>query len=166
MVRRLGELENEVMTRLWQWNRPVTVREVLEDLLQERELAYTTVMTVMDKLFQKGWLRREQDGRAFRYEPVSSREAYTAALMNDAWATSDNPAAALVHFFGMMSPEQQEALRDALRVAAPQSAEHPSEEPAEEPREEPAEQPAEGAAEQPAGEAPSPDPDIHGQPGG
>jgi predicted transcriptional regulator len=120
MARRLGELENEVMTRLWQWNRPVTVREVLEDLLQERELAYTTVMTVMDKLFQKGWLRREQDGRAFRYEPVSSREAYTAALMNDAWATSDNPAAALVHFFGMMSPEQQEALRDALRVVAPQ----------------------------------------------
>jgi predicted transcriptional regulator len=119
MVRQLGELENEVMTRVWQWNRPVTVREVLEDLLRERELAYTTVMTVMDKLFQKGWLRREQEGRAFRYEPVSSREAYTAALMNDAWATSDNPAAALVHFFGMMSPEQQEALRDALRVAAP-----------------------------------------------
>ncbi len=126
MARRLGELENEVMTRLWQWNRPVTVREVLEDLLQERELAYTTVMTVMDKLFQKGWLRREQDGRAFRYEPVSSREAYTAALMNDAWATSDNPAAALVHFFGMMSPEQQEALRDALRVVAPQAAEQTS----------------------------------------
>jgi predicted transcriptional regulator len=113
MVRRLGELENEVMARLWQWNRPVTVREVLEDLVRERELAYTTVMTVMDKLFQK-------EGRAFRYEPVSSREAYTAALMNDAWATSDNPAAALVHFFGMMSPEQQEALRDALRVVGPQ----------------------------------------------
>ena len=120
MARRLGELENEVMTRLWHWNRPATVREVLEDLLRERELAYTTVMTVMDKLFQKGLLRREQDGRAFRYEPVSSREAYTAALMNDAWATSDNPAAALVHFFGMMSPEQQEALRDALRVVGPQ----------------------------------------------
>jgi len=129
MARRLGELENEVMTRLWQWNRPVTVREVLEDLLQERELAYTTVMTVMDKLFQKGWLRREQEGRAFRYEPVSSREAYTAALMNDAWSTSDNPAAALVHFFGMMSPEQQEALRDALRVVAPQTVEQTGDEP-------------------------------------
>ncbi|MEY9962070.1 putative transcriptional regulator [Streptacidiphilus sp. MAP12-16] len=142
MVRQLGELENEVMTRVWQWNRPVTVREVLEDLLRERELAYTTVMTVMDKLFQKGWLRREQEGRAFRYEPVSSREAYTAALMNDAWATSDNPAAALVHFFGMMSPEQQEALRDALRVAAPPSAEHSTEQTAEEAAEETAEQPS------------------------
>jgi predicted transcriptional regulator len=119
MVRALGELENEVMTRLWQWNRLVTVREVLEDLQQEREIAYTTVMTVMDKLFQKGWLRREQEGRAYRYAPVSTREAYTAALMNDAWETSDNPAAALVHFFGMMSPEQQEALGDALRIFAP-----------------------------------------------
>jgi hypothetical protein len=38
--------------------------------------------------------------------------------MNDARATSDNPAAALVHFFGMMSPEQREWLRDALRVTA------------------------------------------------
>lgn len=105
------------MTRVWQWNRPVTVREVLHDLRSEREIAYTTVMTVLDKLYRKGWLRRESAGRAYRYEPVSSRDAYTAALMNDAWATSDNPAAALVHFFGMMSPEQRESLRDALRVA-------------------------------------------------
>ncbi|GAA1151844.1 putative transcriptional regulator [Kitasatospora gansuensis] len=119
MVRQLGELENDIMTRVWQWNRPVTVREVLQDLQSEREIAYTTVMTVLDKLFRKGWLRREQVGRAYVYEPVSSREAYTAALMNDAWATSDNPAAALVHFFGLMSPEQREALRDALRVTAP-----------------------------------------------
>jgi hypothetical protein len=37
--------------------------------------------------------------------------------MNEAWSESDNPAAALVAFFGMMSPEQTEALRDALRVA-------------------------------------------------
>ncbi|GAA4854391.1 BlaI/MecI/CopY family transcriptional regulator [Kitasatospora terrestris] len=117
MVRQLGELENDIMTRVWQWNRPVTVREVLQDLVSEREIAYTTVMTVLDKLYRKGWLRREQSGRAYVYEPVSSREAYTAALMNEAWATSDNPAAALVHFFGLMSPEQREALRDALRVA-------------------------------------------------
>ncbi|WP_035800645.1 BlaI/MecI/CopY family transcriptional regulator [Kitasatospora mediocidica] len=119
MVRQLGELENAIMTRVWQWNRPVTVREVLLDLREERDIAYTTAMTVLDKLYRKGWLRRERDGRAYRYEPVSSREAYTAALMNEAWATSDNPAAALVHFFGLMSAEQREALRDALRVAGP-----------------------------------------------
>lgn len=104
------------MTRVWQWNRPVTVREVLEDLQEERSIAYTTVMTVMDNLHQKGWVRREQEGRAYRYAAVSTRAAYSAALMHEAWSSSDNLAAALVDFFGMMSPEQTAALRDALRV--------------------------------------------------
>jgi predicted transcriptional regulator len=116
----LGELEDAVMSRVWQWNRPVTVREVLEELRRERSIAYTTVMTVMDNLRRKGWLRREAEGRAYRYEAVSTRAAYSAALMNDAWAASDNPAAALVAFFGMMSPEQREALRDAIRVVSPE----------------------------------------------
>lgn len=119
MPRQLGELEDAVMTRVWQWNRPVTVREVLEDLQQERSIAYTTVMTVMDNLHQKGWVRREVDGRAYRYTAVSTRAAYSAALMNEAWSTSDNPAAALVAFFGMMSVEQREALRDAMRMVVP-----------------------------------------------
>ncbi|MFJ2650234.1 BlaI/MecI/CopY family transcriptional regulator [Streptomyces sp. NPDC087420] len=105
------------MTRVWQWNRPVTVREVLEDLQQERSIAYTTVMTVMDNLHQKGWVRREVDGRAYRYTAVSTRAAYAAALMNEAWSKSDNPAAALVAFFGMMSPEQRRSLEDAVRMA-------------------------------------------------
>lgn len=114
--RPLGELEDAVMTRVWRWNRPVTVREVLEDLQRERSVAYTTVMTVLDNLHQKGWVRRTQEGRAYRYEAVSTRAGYSAALMNEAWSASDNPAAALVAFFGMMSPDQLEALRDALRV--------------------------------------------------
>ncbi|MEE1942600.1 BlaI/MecI/CopY family transcriptional regulator [Streptomyces sp. TRM 70361] len=120
MPRPLGELEDAVMTRVWRWNRPVTVREVLDDLRRERPIAYTTVMTVMDNLREKGWLRREREGRAYRYEAVSTRAAYSAALMNNAWCTSDNPAAALVAFFGMMSAEQREALRDALRVVQPE----------------------------------------------
>ncbi|MFB8415601.1 BlaI/MecI/CopY family transcriptional regulator [Streptomyces albidoflavus] len=114
------------MTRVWKWNRPVTVREVLEDLQQERSIAYTTVMTVMDNLYQKGWVRREAEGRAYRYAAVSTRAAYAAALMNEAWQRSDNQAAALVAFFGMMSPEQRDALGDAMRVIQL---------PAEEPRE-------------------------------
>ncbi|MDX3117131.1 BlaI/MecI/CopY family transcriptional regulator [Streptomyces scabiei] len=124
MPRPLGELEDAVMTRVWKWNRPVTVREVLEDLQQERSIAYTTVMTVLDNLHQKGWVRREAEGRAYRYEAVSTRAAYAAALMNDAWSQSDNPAAALVAFFGMMSEEQRGALRDAVRIVqGPETAE-------------------------------------------
>ncbi|MFD8548719.1 BlaI/MecI/CopY family transcriptional regulator [Streptomyces sp. NPDC059649] len=115
------------MTRVWEWNRPVTVREVLEDLQKERSIAYTTVMTVLDNLHQKGWVRREAEGRAYRYEAVSTRAAYAAALMNEAWSASDNPAAALVAFFGMMSPEQRQALRDAVRMVQVDEPEDPEE---------------------------------------
>ncbi|MET7389747.1 BlaI/MecI/CopY family transcriptional regulator [Streptomyces sp. NPDC005385] len=141
MPRPLGELEDSVMTRVWKWNRPVTVREVLEDLQQERSIAYTTVMTVLDNLHQKGWVRREAEGRAYRYEAVSTRAAYSAALMNDAWSQSDNPAAALVAFFGMMSQEQRVALSDAVRmVQGPELPEPPASEAAERP---PAAEPSE-----------------------
>ncbi|MFF7753929.1 BlaI/MecI/CopY family transcriptional regulator [Streptomyces sp. NPDC007971] len=136
----MGELEDAVMTRVWKWNRPVTVREVLEDLQQERSIAYTTVMTVLDNLHQKGWVRREAEGRAYRYEAVSTRAAYAAALMNDAWSQSDNPAAALVAFFGMMSEEQRQALRDAVRIVqgpeTQEAARAPQEEAAQAPQEE------------------------------
>lgn len=115
------------MTRVWQWNRPVTVREVLEDLQKERSIAYTTVMTVLDNLHQKGWVRREVVGRAYRYTAVSTRAAYSAALMNEAWSQSDNPAAALIAFFGMMSPEQREALNDAIHIVQRDAQEEPPE---------------------------------------
>ncbi|MFD7995376.1 BlaI/MecI/CopY family transcriptional regulator [Streptomyces mexicanus] len=146
------------MTRVWKWNRPVTVREVLEDLQRERSIAYTTVMTVLDNLHQKGWVRREAEGRAYRYEAVSTRAAYAAALMNDAWSQSDNAAAALVAFFGMMSDEQRQALRDAVRIVegtregraegiTGRSAEGAAGEPAREPSEHPAEPSGEGTGE-------------------
>ncbi|MFF6913957.1 BlaI/MecI/CopY family transcriptional regulator [Streptomyces sp. NPDC012466] len=137
------------MSRVWKWNRPVTVREVLEDLQKERSIAYTTVMTVLDNLHQKGWVRREAEGRAYRYEAVSTRAAYAAALMNDAWSQSDNPAAALVAFFGMMSEEQRRSLSDAVRIVQGPETREPTEpsesaEPTEraEPREGPPENPA------------------------
>ena len=112
----MGDLERRVMEHLWATSRPQTVREVRTAVSISRDLAYTTVMTVMDNLHQKGWVRREAEGRAYRYEAVSTRAAYAAALMNDAWAQSDNAAAALVAFFGMMSDEQRHALRDAVRI--------------------------------------------------
>ena len=134
------------MTRVWKWNRPVTVREVLEDLQQERSIAYTTVMTVLDNLHQKGWVRRESEGRAYRYEAVSTRAAYAAALMNEAWSQSDNAAAALVAFFGMMSEEQRQALQDAMRIVQlPQSPEPDADNagtPGEKPDQNPDENPA------------------------
>jgi predicted transcriptional regulator len=113
-MRRFGELEAVIMERLWERGSPALVREILDDLRGDRDLAYTTVMTVMDNLHRKGWLRRERDGRAWRYEPTGSRSAYTAALMNDALETSADRRRALAHFALQMSPHDAAILRDAL----------------------------------------------------
>src|SRR6201996_4898704 len=116
-MRRFGELEAVIMDRLWDWGRPVLVREVVGDLRDERGLAYTTVMTVMENLYRKGWLRRERDGRAWRYEPAGSRSSYTAALMSDALATSPDRRTALTHFALQISPHDAVLLREALEQA-------------------------------------------------
>jgi predicted transcriptional regulator len=82
-----------------------------------RPLAYTTVMTVMENLYRKGWLRRDRDGRAWRYEPTRSRSSYTAALMSDALAASADRRTALRHFALQMSPHDAALLREALDQA-------------------------------------------------
>src|ERR1700758_532772 len=122
-MRRFGELEAVIMDRLWERGRPMLVREMVDDLHEDRALAYTTVMTVMDNLFRKGWLRRERDGRAWRYEPTGSRSGYTAALMNDALGTSADRRTALAHFVLQMSPHDAALLQQALDQAHGQAEE-------------------------------------------
>jgi predicted transcriptional regulator len=118
-VREFGKLEAAVMDCVWALGRPVSVREVLTELQKSRDIAYTTVMTVMDTLHGKGWLRRRLEGRAYSYEAVASREAYTARLMRGALATSNNQAAAFVHFLAELTPKEVEALRQALKIVPP-----------------------------------------------
>jgi predicted transcriptional regulator len=118
-VRTFGKLEAQVMDRLWSFGRPASVREVREQMRGDRQLAYTTVLTVMDKLHKKGWLRRERVGRYHVYEPVASREAYTARLMRNALSTSSNQAVAFVHFLSELTPAEADALRAALRIVPP-----------------------------------------------
>jgi len=116
-MRRFGELEAVIMDRLWERGRPALVREILDDLSEDRALAYTTVMTVMENLHRKGWLRRERDGRAWRYEPTGSRSGYTAALMKDALESSADRRRALTNFALQMSPHDAAVLREALDQA-------------------------------------------------
>jgi predicted transcriptional regulator len=115
-VRRLGDLEAEIMDRLWRWGRPATVRDVVDDINQVRPVAYTTVMTVADILHRKGLLRREKAGRAWLYEPEHTREEYTAALMQDALGNTEDRRAALQRFVEHMPPEDVSALAAALRA--------------------------------------------------
>jgi predicted transcriptional regulator len=114
-VRDFGDLEAAVMDRLWLWEQPAAVREVLDDLNKERDLAYTTVMTVMDNLHRKGWLTRELDGRAYRYRPVSSRQEYSAELMREVLNHSGDNASTLLRFVDEMTAEEADAVRKALR---------------------------------------------------
>lgn len=109
------------MAQLWGSGEPMTVRQVHESLSAGRSLAYTTVMTVLDRLAKKGVVRQERADRAYRYAPVQTREEMTAALMLDALgAAPDGPArdAALVHFVGRVGPEGAAALRAALESAS------------------------------------------------
>ncbi|MFI6855799.1 BlaI/MecI/CopY family transcriptional regulator [Streptomyces sp. NPDC050416] len=126
-MRRLGDLEAEIMDRLWRWGRPATVREIVDDINHTRPVAYTTVMTVADILHRKGLLRREKAGRAWLYEPERSREEYTAALMQDALGNTEDRQAALQRFVEHMSPDDVSALAAALRAMgrAPGGAEGP-----------------------------------------
>lgn len=112
---RLGDLEAAVMDDLWRRDSSATVREVLDGLQRERPLAYTTVMTVMSNLHRKGWLNRELDGRAWRYQPVADRHEYTATLLERALATSDDQEGALLRFVERMSENEANALAAALR---------------------------------------------------
>lgn len=113
-MRHFGELEARVMECLWAAEVPRTVRDVHTELAAERTLAYTTVMTVMDKLHRKGWLAREPVGRAYAYRPRQSMEHYTADLMNEALAASSDRGATLVAFLDQLSPAEWTALRSAL----------------------------------------------------
>lgn len=113
-VRQLGQLEAVVMARVWSADRPVLVREVLEEIQRERDIAYTTVMTVMDNLHRKGVLSREREGRAYRYRAVRSREEHTADLMEEVFATSGDKAATLMHFVQQIDEGELEALRKLL----------------------------------------------------
>ncbi|RVX42699.1 putative transcriptional regulator [Nonomuraea polychroma] len=118
-MRTLGDLEAAIMDRMWAYHAPASVRDVLEDLRRDRQIAYTTVMTVMDKLFKKGLLKRHPQGKAYIYEPVATKEAYTAQLMRETLARSGNQAATLVHFLERLSPEESAALDAALKVFPP-----------------------------------------------
>lgn len=69
----LGELESEIMEVIWLKNE-ASVRDVLKEIEQRKEIAYTTVMTVMVRLHEKGLIERTKDGQAFIYSPAVTKE--------------------------------------------------------------------------------------------
>lgn len=115
-MRGFGELEAVIMQLVWDHGGPVTVRELFDELQQERVIAYTTVMSTMDNLHRKGWLERVKEGKAYRYAATASREEYSARLMREALADGGtNTEAVLSHFVAAMDGEDSELLRAVVK---------------------------------------------------
>ncbi|OFJ51182.1 CopY family transcriptional regulator [Mycolicibacterium grossiae] len=113
--RGFGDLEAVVMDLVWGHDEPVTVREVFDQLVGERPIAYTTVMSTMDNLHRKRWLDRERAGKAYRYWPTMTREERSARLMRAAFDAGGNTDVVLTHFLEQMSAEESARLQQALR---------------------------------------------------
>jgi len=79
---KLTNAELEIMHVVWELD-GATVREVHERLNQRRALAYTTVMTMMNILDEKGHLTRHKQGRAYRYEPVRPKSQVISGMVDD-----------------------------------------------------------------------------------
>ena len=89
-----GELE--ILQVLWERG-PCTVREVMEALAPGRHRAYTTVMSLMNVMFDKGLVKRQPRGRAFVYRPVETRKKTLSAMVGDLLGRAfDGSAAAMV----------------------------------------------------------------------
>src|SRR5271156_1752381 len=116
-VTRLGDLERAVMDHLWSAPHPQTVRQVHEALSEHRDLAYTTVMTVLQRLGKKNLVSQIHDDRAHRDAPGHGRDELVARLLGDALdqvADTGGRLAALVHFVERVGADEADALRRAL----------------------------------------------------
>jgi predicted transcriptional regulator len=106
----LGDLEADIMEAVWARGEGlITVRDILSDLEPKRELAYTTVMTVMGNLAKKGLLKAEKAGKAHLYLATQTRDAFTEAavarVVNELLKDFAGPA--MAHFSRVMGEEKR-----------------------------------------------------------
>jgi predicted transcriptional regulator len=111
---RLGDLERAVMDVLWGRPDGGSAREVATELA-DRNLAYTTIKTVLDRLADKGLATRHPQGRAWTYRAAASRDGFIAELMLQALDMAGDRDAALMRFAGAVTTPDADVLRRALR---------------------------------------------------
>ena len=107
-----GALEHEVLEVLWHADRALTPAQVRAELVGE--LAYTTVMTVLGRLHDKGLLNRTPRGRAYEYDPAVTESELAARRMTEVLDSSHDHARALSGFVGTLSARDAALLRRAL----------------------------------------------------
>lgn len=118
----LGELESEVMEIIWQSKEPVSVRTVTQNLQKKRQIAYTTIMTIMGRLTDKGLLKRTSSGKAYNYQPVYSKDKFltrvTRQIIKNFIANFGETAVA--HFaeeVNKLTPTRRKELKKLLKEA-------------------------------------------------
>lgn len=94
---RIGALEAEVLGHLWDATEPLPVRDIASKL-KGRRRAYTTVMTVLTRLHEKGLAERVVSGRAYLYRASGTPAEIEARRIQDLLAASEDPKAVLAHF--------------------------------------------------------------------
>lgn len=107
-----GELESVILGALWAAGEPLTPAQVLDAI--EIDVAYTTVMTTLARLHEKGSLRRARVGRAYAYEPAAGIAAEAARQMRRVLDRGDH-AAVLANFVGTLDDDDERVLTDLLR---------------------------------------------------
>lgn len=113
----LGPLEAEIMDVVWD-SGEVTVRDVHQNLSADRTIAYTTVMTTLGRLADKGLLRRIEDQPAHHYTAVVSRDQYARSTVKSVvdWLLGHFPDPAVAYFIDRVEKEDEEVV-DRLRQA-------------------------------------------------
>lgn len=111
LLKMLGSLEAEIMEVLWQ-KKKGTVGDVWQVLHRQRGIAYDTVRTVMNRLADKGLLRRETGGRAYLYEVVVAKSELTQRTVEQVLdeLLSDFAEPAMSHLVDHLSPEDEERI--------------------------------------------------------
>ena len=112
----LGDLERSIMELLWATDDTLSAYDIQETLAHggARTLAATTVLTVLSRLENKGFVDRERSTRPHRYRAAASREEHMADLMHEVLGGATNRTAVLERFVGQVSPEDAAALRRLL----------------------------------------------------
>ncbi|GGJ62892.1 BlaI/MecI/CopY family transcriptional regulator [Streptomyces brasiliensis] len=112
-----GELEGEVLAALWAAGGPVTVAVVHERL--GGDTAYTTVLTILTRLCDKGLVTRQREGRSHVYAPVHDQPGLAAAGMHSLLDEGGDRAAVLARFVSDLSAEDERLLEQLLHGDGP-----------------------------------------------
>jgi|SRR5437764_8278973 len=108
-----GELEAEVLAVLWSAGEPVSPADVQQRL--EGELAYTTVVTILSRLHEKGVATREKQGRSYVYRPVDDEPGLAARRMRKVLDEEPDRRSVLARFVSNLSKSDEQLLRKLLR---------------------------------------------------